>query len=157
MALSETLAEIKIPVYGIVDLPDHLACNGLFVNNTDVHERVTLLFKSTRWLSLQIETGINDVRRGPVPSSMLKMQRQPLRIPFVWDVTVTLDGRPFCGTIHYYASPVKLFGFQFKSEELFLSGFFHGTSCDEGIELLEGLQVLNGRADVIKQYDEPRV
>jgi hypothetical protein len=85
---------------------------------------------------------------------MVVLGRNPCHIP-VWEGTLTLEGRHFSGTIWYYASPVKLTGFHFKSEELFLSGFSYGPSCDEVIELLEGLQVLNGRDDVLRQYDNP--
>ena len=40
------------------------------------------------------------------------------------------------------------------SEKGFVGGYAAGPSCDELIELLEGLEVLNGRDEVIKQYYE---
>jgi hypothetical protein len=162
MTLAKTLAEVKIPVYGIVDLPEDLTFRGHFINTGILHSRVTLLFRSThyppypfddRMSTLQIGTSTNDMSQSSIPDRMLKEQTQPLRNPFVWEGTITLEGKPFCGTIRYYASPVKLTGFHFKSEELFLSGLSYGPSCDEVIELLEGLQVLNGRDDVLKQYE----
>jgi len=81
---------------------------------------------------------------------MLKELAQPMRNPFAWEGTITLEGKPFSGAIRYYAAPLLVSGFHFKWEK---TGVSYGPSCDEVIELLEGLQVLNGRDDVLKQYE----
>jgi hypothetical protein len=90
---------------------------------------------------------------NPTLEEMIQEQPQPVCNPFVWEGTMNLEGIPFCGIIRYYAAPLKMSGFNFNSEKSVLTGVSYGPSCDEVIELLEGLQVINGRDDVLRQYD----
>jgi hypothetical protein len=85
---------------------------------------------------------------------LLQEQAQPVRNPFLWEGTLSLAGTLFQGKIRYYVTPLKLSWYHLLSEELLLEGYSYGPSCDELIELLEGLEVLNGREEVIKQYYE---
>ena len=174
MTLADSIAEVKIPIYGIVDHPFDLTLHNCFVHS-GYRPSMTLMFTSPRYqpysfgncAHFQIETrseslpeparafrfGTTD--RDSTLDEMLQEQSKPVRNPFRWEGTLTIVGIPFYGTIQYYASPFRLSGFRLTSEETLLRGHAYGPSCDEVIELLEGLQVLNGRDEVLRQYDNP--
>jgi hypothetical protein len=82
---------------------------------------------------------------------IVQEQAQPVRNPFLWEGSLSIAGTLFHGKMRYYATPLKLSEYHLLSEESFVSGYASGPSCDELIELLEGLQVLNGREEVIRQ------
>lgn len=166
MTLAEMIAAMPFPVYGIVDHPQDLTFDGVITGGS-YRPSIALSFKSPRYPSypneklplrnFRVETRHASViisSDGILPM-VLQEQVQPVRNPFLWDGTLSIAGTPFCGAIRYYATPLKMSGYNFKSDETLLHGVSYGPSCDEIIELLEGLQVLNGRDDVLKQYDDP--
>ena len=165
MGLTETFAEVQMPVYGVIDLdhPLDLTLRGHFLSIAIDKSVVTLSFISSRYppcpfdarmSTLQIATANGHLVKDSLLERELLEHCQPLRNPFRWEGTITLEGIPFSGTMWYYAAPLRASGFNFQSEKSFVSGFSYGPSCDEMIELLEGLQVLNGREDVIRRYEE---
>jgi hypothetical protein len=152
--LALQVAEIKHPVYGIIDLPEGLTYHGRLINTCGLESSVTLSYRSTHYppsqfdgriSNIQIETGRYNTRRYLNLDRMLQDQGQPIRTPLVWEGTIALDGNSFRGTILYHTSPVICTGFHFesKSERLFLGGHSHGPSCDEMIRILKGLQVVS--------------
>ena len=161
MSLVESLVEVKIPIYGIVDRPLDLSLHSHFLS-TGCEASIILMFTSPRYppcpfsnsvRTFRIGTSNLDVDHYSMLEMMIQDQVQPVRNPFLWEGTIILGGIPFRSTIKYYASPFKMSGFNLKSEKEFLSGLSYGPSCDEVIELLEGLQVINERPDVLKQYE----
>jgi hypothetical protein len=85
---------------------------------------------------------------------VIQEQAQPVRKPFLWEGSLSIAGTLFHGKMRYYATPLKLSEYRLLSEKSFVSGRAYGPSCDEIIELLEGIEVLNGCDEVIKQYYE---
>jgi hypothetical protein len=85
---------------------------------------------------------------------VVQEQELPVRNPFLWEGSLSIAGTLFHGKMRYYATPLKLSEYRLVSEKSYVSGYANGPSCDELIELLEGLEVLNGRDEVIKQYYE---
>jgi hypothetical protein len=163
MGLAEAIAEVQMPVYGVVDLdnPLDLTLCSIFLS-IGFDMSITLNFISSRYPPCPFDTRMSPLRirtanrRNRAKDLILEEfleHCQPLRNPFRWEGTITLEGIPFSGTMWYYAAPLRASGFNFQSEKSFVSGFSYGPSCDEMIELLEGLQVLNGRDDVIREYD----
>lgn len=165
MGLAETLAEVQMPVYGVADLdhPFDLTLRGHFLT-IGMDKSVILCFMSSRYPSWPFDTCIKSTLRIKTANTGVGTEDatleetllgcgQPLRNPFHWEGTLTLEGIPFSGAIRYYAAPLRATGFRFKSEKSFLSGYAYGPSCDEMIELLEGLQMLNGHDDLIRKYE----
>src|SRR5690349_14303431 len=85
---------------------------------------------------------------------ILEDQPRPVPSPFCWEGTMTIANTHFRGTIAYY-SPSTISAFTLRLESTLLRGKSYGPSYDELIELLEGLQVLNGRDEVLRQDDNP--
>jgi hypothetical protein len=165
MGLAETLAEVQMPIYGVADLdhPFDLTLRSHFLT-IGRDKSVILNFISSRYPSCPFDASIKSTLRIKTANTGVGTEDatleetllgcgQPLRNPFRWEGTLTLEGIPFSGAIRYYATPLWATGFCFESEKSFLSGYAYGPSCDEMIELLVGLQVLNGRDDLIRQYE----
>jgi hypothetical protein len=170
--IDETIAAAQFPVYGIVSHPLGLTRCSLFTNIEAIPfpavTSLTLDYTSPRYPSypserlplrtfrVRSERPRNAKLDGwdEVLDLVIQEQAQPVRNPFLWEGTLSLGGMLFQGKIRYYATPLKLSEYYLLSEKAFLEGYSYGPCCDELIELLEGLQVLNGRDEVIKQYYE---
>lgn len=133
--LAEQAAEIKHPVYGIVDFPEGLTYHGRLLSTSILETAVTLSYRSMsyppspfdgRMSNLQIKTGTNGTHHFLNLDRMLQDQGQTVRKPFVWEGTIILDGRLFGGSIHYHTSPIICTGFHFeaKDEKLFFRWAF---------------------------------
>ncbi len=165
-----TIAVTQFPVYGIVGCPLDLTYDSRWVDIGAIPfpavTSITLSFTSPRYPSyssemlviktFQVRSAWPQIVSPEEPNSLrdyiLQEQGQPVRNPFLWEGSLSIAGTLFQGKIRYYATPLKLSWYHLLSEESFLEGYSYGPSCDELIELLEGLQVLNGRDEVIKQY-----
>jgi hypothetical protein len=165
-----TIAAAQFPVYGIVGRPLDLTYESRMVNNEalpfPVVTSIALSFTSPRYPSCPSERfPIRTFRvRSALPQNarlddwdevldlVIQEQGQPVRNPFLWEGSLSIAGTLFQGKMRYYATPLKLSEYRLLSEESFVSGRAYGPSCDELIELLEGLQVLNRRDELIKQY-----
>ena len=170
--LVETIAATQFPVYGIVGHPLDLTYESRMVNNEAIPfptvTSIVLNFTSPRYPScLSKRFPIRNFRvRSKVAQEVrlddwdevldlvVQEQEQPVRKPFLWEGSLSIAGTLFHGKMRYYATPLKLSEYRLVSEKSYVSGYANGPSCDELIELLEGLEVLNGRDEVIKQYYE---
>jgi hypothetical protein len=170
--LAGAIAVAQFPVYGIVGRPLDLTYGSRWVHIGDIPfpalTSLSLNFTSPRYPSYPSERfplrafrvrseWPRNARLGEwdeVLDLVIQEQAQPVRNPFLWEGSLSLAGTLFQGKIRYYATPLKLSEYRLWSEESFVSGYAYGPCCDELIELLEGLQVLNGRDEVIKQYYE---
>ena len=176
-----TIAATQFPVYGIVGHPLDLTSDSRIVNtgylpvNTGsiplpTVTSIILNFTSPRYPScpskrfpfrtFRVRSDVPQEARlddwDEVIDLVVQEQEQPVRNPFLWEGSLSIAGTLFHGKMRYYATPLKLSEYHLLSEEAFVSGYANGPSCDELIELLEGLQVLNGCDEVIKQYYERR-
>jgi hypothetical protein len=165
--INEKIAAAQFPVYGIVGRPLGLTCYGLH-EVIGYDPSLALDYTSSRYPSypnemLALQTFrvisarsriVNLDQPDSIIDLVLQEQEQPVRNPFLWEGTLSIADTLFQGKIRYYTPPLKLSWYRLLSEESFLEGYSYGPSCDELIELLEGLQVLNGRDEVIKQYYE---
>ncbi len=167
MTIAEVIATAQFSIYGIVGYPLGLIRYGAITSTGD-DPSIALDYTSPRYPSypnemLALRT-FRVVSAPPQNASLregdeildlvIQEQGQPVRNPFLWEGSLSIAGALFQGKIRYYATPLKLSEYYFLSEESFVGGRAYGPSCDELIELLEGLQVLNGRDEVIKQYYE---
>jgi hypothetical protein len=170
--LAGRIAAAQFPVYGVVNRPLGLilcSYGSGFARDLDQLTDINLIFVSSRYPSYppdvlpsqnftidsmvaRDDREISDVNLGPVLKGLIGQERKA----FLWEGTLSIANTPFYGTIQYYASPLQISAFLLKSDKTLLLGHAYGPSCDEIIELLEGLQVLNGRDDVLKQYQEER-
>jgi hypothetical protein len=167
MDIDEIIATAQFSVYGIVDHPLGLTRHGRHVA-TGYDPSITLEYTSPLYPSypnemlaprnfwvLSAPSRTAGIHEGDsILDMMIQEQVQPVRNPFLWQGTLNIAGTLFSGAIRYYAAPLKMAGFHLLSEESFLGGRAYGPSCDELIELLEGLQVLNRRDDVVRQYQQ---
>jgi hypothetical protein len=165
MTIAEAIAAAQFPVYGIVDRPLDLTFDGVFTIGGR-RPSISLSFTSQRYPSYpskmlalrnfridsQHALNVTSPPRDVILEKVIQEQAQPVRNPFLWEGSLSIAGTLFHGKMRYYATPLKLSEYHLLSEESFVSGYANGPSCDELIELLEGLQVLNGRDEVIKQY-----
>lgn len=60
----------------------------------------------------------------------------------------------FFGKVSYWHAPLKISKFLLRSEDTVLIGETYGLPFDELIQVLEGLQVVNHRDDLLKQYQD---
>jgi hypothetical protein len=88
--------------------------------------------------------------RDHIVGKVLEEQPQPVPNPLCWEGEIMIANTHFRGTIVYY-SPLTISTFVLYSEKTALQGRSYGPSYDELIELLKGLQVLNGHDDVLRQ------
>lgn len=170
--LVETIAAVQFPVYGIVGRPLDLTYNGRWVTTGYIPflaiTSITLDFMSPRYPpylvqgvpfpNFRVQSELLQCPRSGIWSSLLDLvvqeQGQPERPPFFWEGSLSIAGTLFQGKIRYYATPLKLSEYHLVSEKSYVGGYAAGPSCDELIELLEGLEVLNGHDEVIKQHYE---
>ncbi len=170
--LAGAIAAAQFPVYGIVGRPLDLTYDSRWVSIGAIPFpaviSLVLNFTSPRYPSYPSERfPLRTFRvRSEWPRNakldgwdevldlVIQEQAQPVRNPFLWEGSLSLAGTLFQGKIRYYATPLKLSEYYLLSEKAYLEGYSYGPSCDELIELLEGLQVLNERDGVIKQYYE---
>jgi hypothetical protein len=166
--------EARFPVYGIIDRPlDLRLCHHdrCFTQDRRLMS-VQLTFTSPRYGSFDPnapqsrhfrvdsvnaqmkqenrEYTLEDVNLDP----FLQEQIQQAGEPFSWEETFFLSGIHFSGRIRHYASPHHLSVFLLTSERTILMGYAFGPSCDELMHLLEGLQVISRRDEIIRQYEE---
>src|SRR5690349_17697746 len=114
MGLAETFAEVQMPVYGVIDLdhPLDLTLRGHFLSIAIDKSVVTLNFISPRYPPCLFDARMSPLRirtanrRHRAKDTILEEfleHCQPLRNPFRWEGTITLEGIPFSGTMWYYA------------------------------------------------------
>jgi hypothetical protein len=164
MNIANTIAAMPFLVYGLVDHPHDLTFRD-FITGGSYQPSIALNYTSSCYPSypnellplrnFRVETRHSSVMissYGILPM-VLQEQVQPVRNPFVWEGIINIADTPFSGAIRYYAAPLKMAAYNLKSDETHLHGVSYGPSCDEVIELLEGLQVINGRDDVLRQYE----
>ena len=174
-----TIATAQFPVYGIVGHPLDLTYDSRIVNTGYLPvstgslpfptvTAIILSFTSPLYPScpskrfpfrtFRVRSEVSQEARlgdwDEVLDLVVQEQEQPVRNPFLWEGTLSIAGTIFHGKMRYYATPLKLSEYRLLSEKSYVSGYANGPSCDELIELLEGLQVLNGCDEVIKQYYE---
>ncbi len=170
--LVETIAAVQFPVYGIVGHPLDLTYESRMVNNEAIPfptvTSLVLSFTSPCYPScpskrfplrtFRVQSALPQRARlddwDEVLDLVVQEQEQPVRNPFLWEGSLSIAGTLFQGKMRYYATPLKLSEYHLVSEKSYMRGYANGPSCDELIELLEGLEVLNGRDEVIKQYYE---
>lgn len=163
-ALVEEIAAMLFPVYGIVGDPLGLKLQS-YLQSLGGYPGFTISYNSLRYpmypnIRLGVTTFWMTSIEGSYPISptdghldaILEDQSQPVPEPFRWTGEMRIANTPFRGTITYY-SPSTIAAFTLRSEHTSLQGKSYGPSYDELIELLKGLQVLNGRDEVIRQYD----
>ncbi len=164
-----TIAAVQFPVYGIVGRPLDLTYSGRWVTTGCIPflaiVSITLDFMSPRYPSylvqgvpfpnFRVQSELLQYPKLGNWSSLLDLvvqeQGQPERNPFFWEGSLSIAGTLFHGKMRYYATPLKLSEYHLVSEKGFVGGYAAGPSCDELIELLEGLEVLNGRDELIRQ------
>ena len=181
--LAGSIAAVQFPVYGIVNRPlDLILCSsgtgGCAHDPADLRivthvGSIRLSFTSPRYPSYtyppfvqssehfrlsskdaekkDIELTIDDISLDPFLQGFIE---QKASHPFLWEGTLTIAGTLFSGKIRYHASPLCISTFLLTSEKTILLGHTYGPSCDELMHLLKGLQVINKRDKVIKQYQE---
>ena len=175
-----TIAATQFPVYGIVGHPLDLTSDSRIVGTGYLPfmnigsppfltvTSILLNFTSSRYPScpskrfplrnFRVQSEVAQEARlrdwDEILDMVVQEQEQPVRNPFLWEGSLSIAGTLFQGKMRYYATPLKLSEYRLVSEKSYVSGYANGPSCDELIELLEGLEVLNGRDEVIKQYYE---
>jgi hypothetical protein len=163
------IAAAQFPIYGIVDHPLDLISDSRIVSTESLPfptvTSIVLNFTSPRYPSclskrfplrnFRVRSQVaQEVRLGEwdeVLDLLVQEQEQLVRNPFLWEGSLSLAGTIFHGKMRYYATPLKLSEYHLMSEKSYVSGYACGPSCDELIELLEGLEVLNGRDEVIRE------
>ncbi len=161
MELAESVAAIPYPVYGIVGNPLDLRLHSY--GGCLGYSGFIISYKSPRYpeypnIRLGVTTFWLTSIKGSHPFStkdhvvekVLEEQPQPVPSPFCWEGEMTVANTHFHGTISYY-SPLTISTFVLYSEKTALQGRSYGPSYDELVELLKGLQVLNGHDDVLRQ------
>jgi hypothetical protein len=164
----------EFPIYGILDRPlDLRLCHyGRYFTQDLCLMSVQLTFTSPHYGSFEPNTPQSHHFRVDSVNAQIKqedheftledvkldpfLQEQILQAgdPFSWEGTFFLSGIHFSGLIRHYASPHHISVFLLKSERTILMGYAYGPSCDELVHLLEGLQVISRRDEIIKQYEE---
>lgn len=79
-------------------------------------------------------------------------EQQQAGDPLVWEGTFSLSNTSFTSTVLYWDSPLPTATFLLKSETTILMGGAHGPSYEELFHLIESLQIINDRDDVLRQY-----
>ena len=162
--INEKIAVAQFPVYGVVGRPLGLTCYGLH-EATGYDPSLALDYTSSRYPSYPNEMlALRTFRVLSAPSRIaglhqsdsiidmvIQEQEQPVREPFLWEGSLSIAETLFHGKMRYYATPLKLSEYHLVSEKSYMRGYANGPSCDELIELLEGLEVLNGRDELIRQ------
>ena len=157
--MTEAIASIPFPVYGVVGEPLGLTFKG-YTPYIGVVIGITLGYKSARYpvytLTRNPPRSLGTVTissqeagrellhvRDYFLAKIIEGQEQPARDPFRWEGSLTIADTLFSGIITYYAAPLSIAGFRLTSEKTLIMGHSCGPSCDELVQLLEGLRVLN--------------
>ena len=72
--------------------------------------------------------------------------------PLVWEGTLSIDNVDFSAKVRFWSSPYLISLFLLKAEKTVLSGYAHGPSYDELLHLLQSLQIINHRDELIELY-----
>lgn len=162
MNLAESVAVMPFPIYGIVGNPLGLKLQS-YLRGLGGYPGFTISYKSPHYPEYpNIRLGVTTFWLTSIEGSyhlppahlkkILEEQPQPVPSPFCWEGEMTIANTHFHGRIAYY-SPLTISEFVLHSEKTSLQGNSYGPSYDELVELLKGLQVLNGH-DVVLRQDE---
>jgi hypothetical protein len=157
--MTEAIASVPFPVYGIVGEPLGLTFDG-YAPHIGTVIGITLGYKSTRYPVYTLmknpphpldtvtvsseEAGRKALHvRDYFLAKIIEGQEQPVRDPFRWEGSLTIAETLFSGIITYYAAPLSIAGFRLTSEKTLITGHSCGPNVDDLVLLLEGLCVLN--------------
>jgi hypothetical protein len=163
MELAESVVVIPFPVYGVVGNPlslrlhsygGYLGYSGFIIRYKSpcYPEYPNILLAVKTFQLTSIEGSHPFSTKDHILEKVLEEQPQPVPSPLCWEGVMTIANTRFHGTIAYY-SPLTISTFVLRSEKTALQGRSYGPSYDDLIELLKGLQVLNGHDDVLRQNE----
>ena len=173
--LPTTVRNLRFPVYGLVDHPLDLSiCSygeGTYSTQQQPYS-VSFIFTSPRYPEerntieiISADATIEHKKGNPVfeltdarymalfrQYHLTEDERKQMGTPQRWEGTLTIEGQIFSATILYWSQPRQLALFLLKSKVSILSGMACGPSYEELCQLLQSLQIINMRADVLDEY-----
>jgi hypothetical protein len=167
LQVAALLQAASFPVYGIADRLLDLSMCSLGYESTGFRlSGVNFRFSSPRFPQVREAVHISSAENKP-PVVMDLYPPQPFLFrqyrlsaaeqaqagePAIRQLTMTIGQVPFTGECYFWAQPYPLSWFYLKNQKVRLVGSALGLSQEDVVSLLEGLVVLNERADLAAHY-----